>query len=47
MVHLFGDDDGLSTAHRLDATIDTLPGLAGLHLFERARQEAMDRTAAA
>ena len=47
MVHLFGDDDGLSIAHRLDATIDSLPGLDGLRLFERARQEAMGRVAAA
>ena len=47
IVHLFGDSEGLLTAHRLDATIDSLPGLGGLHLFERARQEAMDRVAAA
>ncbi|MDQ4097346.1 MAG: ferritin-like domain-containing protein, partial [Actinomycetota bacterium] len=47
MVHLFGDAEGLSTAHRLDATIDSLPGVGGLHLFERARQESMERVAAA
>ncbi|MGH9265862.1 MAG: ferritin-like domain-containing protein [Acidimicrobiales bacterium] len=46
MVHLFGDSDGLETAHRLDAMVDTLPGLDGLRLFETARQEAVDRVAA-
>ena len=47
MVHLFGNAEGLTTAHRLDASIGSLPGLGGLHLFERARQEAVDRMAAA
>lgn len=47
MVQLFGDPDGLETAYRLDAMIDSMPGLDGLHLFERARQEALDRVAAA
>jgi hypothetical protein len=47
MVHLFGDAEGLQTARRLDAVIDTLPGLGGLRLFERARRGAIDRTAAA
>jgi len=47
IVQLFGDDDGLETAYRLDAIIDAMPGLDGLHLFERARREAVDRMAAA
>ena len=47
MVHLFGDSGGLETARRLDAVVDSLPGVGGLRLFERARQEAMDRMSAA
>jgi rubrerythrin len=47
MVHLFGNPEGLDTAHRLDAMVDSLPGLDGLHLFERARAAAMERVAAA
>ena len=47
MAHLFGNPDGLRTAHRLDAMIESLPGLGGLRLFERARQEAMSRVPAA
>ncbi len=34
---LFGDDDGLDAARRIDRNIDRLPGLAGLNLIERAR----------
>jgi hypothetical protein len=47
MVHLFGNGEGLTTAHRLDAMVDSLPGLDGLHLFERARAAAMERVRAA
>ncbi|MGH3332221.1 MAG: hypothetical protein ACRDPJ_13060 [Nocardioidaceae bacterium] len=32
--HLMGEDSG-ETARRIDAKIDTLPGLAGMHLVER------------
>lgn len=31
--HLLGDDAG-ETSRRIDARIDTLPGLAGMHLVE-------------
>jgi len=34
--HLFGDEEGRSAARRIDRHIDRLPGLAGLHLVERA-----------
>lgn len=34
--HLFGDDDGLEAARRVDRQIDRLPGLTGLHLLEGA-----------
>lgn len=34
--HLFGDDEGLAVARRIDQRIDRLPGLAGLHLVEGA-----------
>ena len=34
--HLFGDDEGLAVARRIDRQIDRLPGLEGLHLLERA-----------
>lgn len=33
--YLFGGSDGLAEARRIDAKIDTLPGLDGLHLVER------------
>jgi hypothetical protein len=33
---LFGDDDGRAVARRIDERIDRLPGLAGLHLVDRA-----------
>lgn len=35
--HLFGDDDGITAAERLDRRVDRLPGLAGLGLAVRAR----------
>ena len=35
--HLFGDDEGLDVVRRLDRRIDSLPGLGGLGLLERAR----------
>ncbi|GAB7192957.1 ferritin-like domain-containing protein [Kineococcus sp. NUM-3379] len=34
--HLFGGADGPATARRIDAELGTLPGLAGLHVTERA-----------
>jgi rubrerythrin len=34
--HLFGDDDGLAAARRIDRQVDRLPGLSGLHLVEHA-----------
>jgi hypothetical protein len=34
--HLFGGDDGLKAAQRIDRCIDRLPGLAGMHLAERS-----------
>lgn len=43
VVHLFGDDEGLRAARSMDATVDGLPGLAGLRLFERARVGAIRR----
>jgi hypothetical protein len=33
---LFGDDGGRAIAQRIDHRVDTLPGLGGLHLVERA-----------
>jgi hypothetical protein len=35
LTYLYGGPAGLSEARRIDAKIDTLPGLAGLHLVER------------
>lgn len=43
VLHLFGDDDGLSAATDMDRTVDGLPGLVGLRLFERARAAAISR----
>jgi hypothetical protein len=43
VLHLFGDDDGLSPAMDMDRTVDGLPGLFGLRLFERARAAAISR----
>ncbi|MBV8692639.1 MAG: ferritin-like domain-containing protein [Actinobacteria bacterium] len=37
--HLFGDDDGLAIAERIDRRVDRLPGLEGLHLCVQAREE--------
>ena len=37
--HLFGGDDGLDIARRIDRRVDRLPGLAGLGLCEAARVE--------
>jgi hypothetical protein len=33
--YLYGGPDGLAEARRIDAKIDALPGLEGLHLVER------------
>lgn len=43
VLHLFGDDDGLAAAKDMDRTVDGLPGLFGLRLFERARAAAISR----
>jgi hypothetical protein len=32
--HLFGDQEGMETARRIDKHIDRMPGLEGLHLVE-------------
>jgi hypothetical protein len=34
--HLFGDEEGVAAARRIDRQVDRLPGLDGLHLMERA-----------
>ncbi len=34
--YLFGDADGVAATHRIDRRVDRLPGLADLHLVERA-----------
>lgn len=36
ITELFGDPEGRTMARRIDERIDRLPGLAGLHLIERA-----------
>jgi len=38
--HLFGGDDGLAVAQRIDRRVDHLPGLAGLNLAVTARTKA-------
>jgi hypothetical protein len=43
--HLFGDDEGLKAAQRIDKQMDRIPGLEGLHLVESTVQR-MNRTAA-
>jgi rubrerythrin len=43
VLHLLGDDVGLALAREMDGEIATLPGLAGLDLFERAAAEALVR----
>jgi hypothetical protein len=37
---MFGDESGLETFKRMDEQVDKLPGLAGLHLFEKVFHEA-------
>lgn len=39
--HLLGGPDGLAAARRIDAKIDTLPGLAGLGLVQRRVQQLL------
>jgi hypothetical protein len=39
--YLFSDEEGLGAARRVDRQIDRLPGLAGLHLLERAALDAL------
>ena len=43
VLHLFSDDDGLRAATEMDRTVDGLPGLSGLRLFQRARAGAISR----
>ena len=47
ILHLFGDDDGLEAARGMDAAVDSLPGVKGLALFQRARAGAISRAGAA
>jgi len=43
VLHLFGDDEGLRLALEMDAAVQSLPGLDGLCLFDRARRDATRR----
>ncbi|HUC36026.1 MAG TPA: ferritin-like domain-containing protein [Acidimicrobiales bacterium] len=36
VAHLFGDEEGVKAARRIDKQVDRLPGLEGLHLVETA-----------
>lgn len=47
VLHLFGDEDGRAAARAMDATVDGLPGQAGLGLFGRARARALSRAGGA
>jgi hypothetical protein len=44
--HLFGGDEGIAAARRVDRQIDRLPGLTGLHLLEGATRPAGSARAA-
>jgi hypothetical protein len=44
--HLFGDSAGVQAARRVDRGVDRLPGLAGLHLLERAAPGLTNKLAA-
>lgn len=39
-IHLFGDDEGMAVARRIDRQVDRMPGLSGLHLLEQAVVQA-------
>jgi hypothetical protein len=39
LTYLYGGSDGLAEARTIDAKIDSLPGLDGLHLVERQLQK--------
>lgn len=39
ITYLFGDDEGVAMARRIDRRIDRLPGLAGLALVDSARRD--------
>lgn len=41
--HLFAGEEGRRTVRRIDRRIDRLPGLAGLHLLERAAEQGVVR----
>jgi rubrerythrin len=43
IAYLFGDEDGRRAADEMDATIDELPGLAGLHIARGATRDAVRR----
>lgn len=44
---LFGGDEGLAAARRVDRHINRLPGMTGLGIVERARSSALARTRSA
>ena len=46
VVTLFGDEEGLTSAREMDATLSELPGFAGTHILERALGEAVARAGA-
>jgi len=41
--HLFGGEDGLAVARRIDRRVDALPGLAGLGLIEGATRRCAEQ----
>jgi hypothetical protein len=43
--HLFGGEEGIEIARRIDRRVDRLPGLEGLGLLERTRAATLDRVA--
>jgi rubrerythrin len=43
VISLFGDADGLAVAREMDETIQELPGLAGLTIFQDERREVFRR----
>jgi hypothetical protein len=45
VLYLFGDDEGRRAGRAMDSTVESLPGLAGLRLFERAWEDAHRRAA--
>lgn len=43
IAYLFGDENGLAKAREMDATLESIPGMKGLHLYESAAREAIAR----